>query len=310
MRKVGEAARTRGPRAAAWLLALAGMLVLVWMVTRLGAASTQLEGLRGRADTQNSQIAALVDGLRTTEQQLKAHGISPSAAPPGQIIAQAGPPGPQGAAGPGPSDAQVQVAVDTYLGLHPPSGTVPAAQVEADVTSYLALHPPAPGKDATDAQVASAVAAYMAAHPAPSGPAGAAGSPGAQGSPGVGQTGPAGAAGPAGAPGPPGQDGAPGRDGAPGPACPSGYAPTQETMLSGRAALVCEQTPSPSASSPASTATAGTAPGAAVRQGAPPPEPSPPRSTPPTAPSPTPSPGGTLPLGLDPAVLDRRHAPD
>lgn len=247
MRPVSDVMRRRGLHAAVLALALLAILVLVWMVTRLGAASGQLDTQRRQLSAQNAAITQLAAGLGTTEQQLKAHGISPSAPPPASIIAQAGPAGPPG---PGPSDAQVQAAVDVYLGEHPPTGTVPAAQVEADVTAYLAQHPPAPGPPPSDAQVADAVATYMAAHPAPSGPPG---SPGAQGQPGVGETGPA---------GPPGAAGPQGPQGEPGPACPSGYQLTSETMASGRQALVCEQPPSPSASATATPPppTAGPAP--------------------------------------------------
>lgn len=141
---------------------------------------------------QDQAIAGLSSGLATTRQQLLAHGVTPSAPPPAQIIGQAGPPGP---AGPGPSDQQVQTAVDAYLTLHPPQGNVPAETIDTAVTAYLAVHPPAPGPPPSDAQVASAVASYMLVHPAPSGPPGPQGSPGADG---VGQQGPQGVPGPAG----------------------------------------------------------------------------------------------------------------
>lgn len=255
MRPVSDVVRRRGLHASMALLTLLAALLLVWMVTRLGAASDQLDTQRRQLGAQDTAIGQLAAGLGTTEQQLKEHGISPSAPPPASIIAQAGPAGPQG---PGPSDAQVQAAVDVYLGQHPPTGTVPTPAIDAAVTVYLTQHPPAPGPPPSDAQVAAAVATYMAANPAPSGP------PGPQGQPGVGQTGPAGPQGPVGPAGPQGQAGDPG------PACPSGYQLTTETMPSGRTALVCEQPPSPSPS--------------ASPSGSP--------STPPPAPGPTPSPSG------------------
>jgi hypothetical protein len=262
--RMGEKIRSRGPRASAWVLALLAVLVLVWMVTRLGAASSQLDAQRQQLGAQNAAIAQLAAGLGTTEQQLKEHGISPSAAPPGQILQ-----GATGPAGPGPSDAQVQVAVDGYLLAHPPSAVVPAAQVEADVTAYLALHPPAPGPPPSDAQVAAAVAAYMSAHPAPSGPPG---SPGPQGSPGVGQQGPAGPAGAA------GQSGAAGSP-------PAGWTWTDPSGVSYDCA------PDGQAPGPHYTCTARPSPSASASV-----SPSPSASAPPTAavaPSPTPSPTGS-----------------
>lgn len=92
------------------------------------------------------------------------------------IIAVADLIGPQGDDGPGPTDDQVQVAVDDYLQANPPANGQNAtdAQVSTAVAAYLMVHPPAdgepgepgdPGQDATDAQVASAVATYLMAHP-------------------------------------------------------------------------------------------------------------------------------------------------
>lgn len=313
MRPISEAVRRRGLRVSAWALALAAVLVLVWMVSRLGAASSQLDSQRQQLAGQNTAIAQLAAGLGTTEQQLKAHGISPSAPPPASIIAQAGPAGPPG---PGPSDAQVQAAVDVYLGQHPPSGTVPTADIDAAVTVYLTAHPPAPGPPPTDAQVASAVSTYMAAHPAPSGP------PGPQGDPGVGATGPA------------GPQGEPGRDGAPG-SPPAGW-----SFEAGGTAYDCvpdngtpaphytcaPQTPSASPS-PSSSATPAQTPSPigtpmlTTAPSPPVPSPTPPaalapaamtRTTPATPakapPTPRPPTGGLLPLILGNLPLPRRNA--
>lgn len=172
-----NALRVRGPRAAIALLALFLVAIVVWMVLRLGAASTQLDTLRAQVSTQSETVAQLSAGLTTTEEQLRAHGVTPSAPPPAQIIegvaGPAGAPGAQGAAGPQGSAGAVG-----------PAGAVGSAGA--------------------------------AGSPGGVGPSGAPGSPGAQGAVGAagaagppGPQGAAGPAGPAGAQGPQGQSGPP-----------------------------------------------------------------------------------------------------
>lgn len=180
------------------LLGLAVVVAIAWFGIE---ESGQLARLQSQSAGQQQTISSLSSGLTTTEQQLKNHGITPAAPPPDQLTA--GPAGPAGAPGPGPSDAQVQADVDGYLIEHPPSGTVPASEVTSAVAVYLEANPPAAGPGPTQAQISDAVATYMAANPAPAGPAGAAGATGntgAQGDPGV--AGPAGPSGPQGDPGP------------------------------------------------------------------------------------------------------------
>lgn len=173
------------------------LVALIW----LGNASDQLRA-------QRQQITDLSAGLTTTEQQLRQHGISPSAAPPAQIVQGAtGATGPVGPQGPGPSDVQVQNAVNRYLAANPPTPNVSTDALTTVVTAYLVQHPPAPGPPPSDAQISSAVGAYMAAHPAPSGPPGPSGSPG--------QTGQNGQNGQVGPPGPAGQNGQNGAPGSP-----------------------------------------------------------------------------------------------
>jgi hypothetical protein len=173
-----------------------GLCAVAFMLVQLGLASIQLNGLRQQADSQNAQINALAGSLATTEEQLTQHGISPSAAPPAQVIQGAA--GPQG---PGPSDAQVQTAVTVYLSAHPPAASASTAQIEDAVSTYLLVHPPAAGPGPTQGQIASAVASYMAANPAPSGPAGPTGAAGSSGA--TGPPGPQGPQGPVGATGAP-----------------------------------------------------------------------------------------------------------
>jgi len=305
MRPISDVVRRRGLWTSVWALAVLAVLVLVWMVTRLGAASDQLDAQRRQLDVQSTAIAQLAAGLGTTEQQLKEHGISPSAPPPASIIAQAGPPGPPGAQGPGPSDAQVQLAVDGYLAANPPTGKVPAAQVEADVTAYLAANPPAPGPPPSDAQVASAVAAYLAANPAPSGAPGPTGSPGANGQNGA--PGPAGTQGPQGPAGPPGPAGGP----------PAGWswtdpsgatytcAPDSQTPAPHYTCTPAPPSPSPSASTPSTAPSTTTAAPQPLHRDHARPVRSPPAATTPAPPVPAPSGGASL-LGLNLPALIRR----
>lgn len=253
--------------AARVLLAVAALVVVLVMLSKLGMASRQLTDLRSQQTQQSKAVSLLSSNLADAQAQLKAHGITPTQPPPAQIIAQAGPQGPQGipgATGPGPSDAQVQAAVAAYLTAHPIAGQPPTdAQVAAVVAVYMTQHPPAAGPAGpagpagavgaqgpppSDAQIAAAVAAWEQTHPAPSGPPGPSGPSGPPGPSGVGETGPQGPQGEPGSPGPAGPAGSPG------PACPSGYQPTQET-INDHDAVVCEQPPpSTPSSSPTGTA--------------------------------------------------------
>jgi len=229
------------------LLAIAALLVLgviVFMLIVLMGLREQLHDQSMVAASQQETISNLSSGLSTTENQLKSHGITPSAPPPADLLV--GPAGPAGAQGPGPTDQQVQSAVDTYLVEHPPAGTVPDSAVVSAVDAYLVVNPPAPGPGPTQQQIAAAVSTYMAANPAPAGPAGATGSQGIQG-----PTGPQGVA---------GQDGSPGAAGATGPA-PAGWSWTDPSTGTTYTCTENSQTPAPQytcaaqASSPTPTPT-------------------------------------------------------
>lgn len=208
MSRLREALRTHAGPILLGALVLLVLGVMIFLVVVMAGLRQQLHQQSMDSTAQQQTISNLSDGLATTERQLEAHGIKPSAPSPSQLVV--GPAGPAGAAGPGPSDAQVQAAVDVYLAAHPPAAGASASdtQVLDAVTVYLVAHPPAPGQNATAAQISTAVAAYMAANPAPSGPAGATGAAGAQGEQGV--PGVAGSTGPTGPAGQPGQNGAPG----------------------------------------------------------------------------------------------------
>lgn len=181
-------ARQRLENARGWLLLAAAFSLLA-----LAIVATRMMDSQGRQlGQQQAQITALSGGLSTAEAQLRQHGISPIPKAPSVIVSEvAGPPGP------GPSDSQVQSAVDSYLLAHPPTANVDPAALAVTVDAYLSEHPPSPGPPPPTAEVAADVASYLQANPPPSGPAGP------QGSPGVGEQGPAGPAGPQGDPGRP-----------------------------------------------------------------------------------------------------------
>lgn len=160
-----------------------------------------------RAVGQQQAIDKLASGLDAARTQLQQHGLTPSVPPPSDLLrGLPGPAGPAGVQGPGPTDVQVQTAVDAYLAIHPPAGGTNAtdAQIITAVTAYLRANPPPPGPPGpgpTDTQIAGAVAVYVSAHPPPAGPQG---NPGPQGGQGVaGTTGAQGPTGPTGATGPP-----------------------------------------------------------------------------------------------------------
>lgn len=217
--------------------------VSAFMLVELGIASRQLDGLRAQQTQQSKVVSDLATNLAGAQEQLKQHGITPKQPPPAQIIAQTGPPGVAGPQGPGPSDAQVQAAVQAYLSAHPIAGVPPTqAQVAAVVAVYMTQHPPAAGSPGptgavgpsgavgsagtgpSDAQIAAAVAVWEQAHPvvAPSGPSGAQGPPGPTGVGETGPQGPQGSPGASGASGVSGASGASGASGSPG-SDPSGW---------------------------------------------------------------------------------------
>lgn len=175
-------ARARIEHARGWLL-----LVSAFALLGLGVLVARMIDTQGqRIGAQQQQITALAGGLTTAEAQLRQHGITPAVAAPSVLVS--GVVGPAGPAGPGPSQSQVQAAVDAYLQAHPPAATVDPVTLAGVVDAYLIEHPPSPGPPPAPAAVASAVAAYLVANPPPSGPpgvSGAPGSPGQNGSPGV-----------------------------------------------------------------------------------------------------------------------------
>lgn len=171
MRGAALARRHGWPVLVAVLVLFGFGLLLVMLVTSLDQRA-QLNQVEARSSAQDVTIRSLASGLATTEQQLLAHHISPSAAPPQVIIsAEPGVVGPAGAAG-----------------ANGAAGS-PGAQGS----------PGSPG-------VAGSPGA--AGSPGPSGPAGPKGDAGATGPQGPqGDQGPAGPQGAQGVPGPPCPDG-------------------------------------------------------------------------------------------------------
>jgi hypothetical protein len=221
-------ARRNWLRIAAVVVAAVWLIVMLIMLSQIGTASRQLDGLRAQQAQQSKIVSDLSTNLAGAQEQLKQNGITPKQPPPAQIIAQAGPPGATGATGPaGPAGAS---GPSGPLGPSGPAGS-----------------PGVPGPTGP-AGPSGAVGASGAQ--GPPGPTGANGTPGGQGA-----AGPEGPSGPAGPQGPSGEPGPSGPAGSPGPACPSGYQLTAE-KINGNQAMVCEQ---PSSSSP-SSASLSTAP--------------------------------------------------
>lgn len=136
-----------------------------------------------RGELQEARVDALSSGLAAEQQNIEEDGGTPVAPAPEEIIEDpdAEPPPPVG-----PSDEQVQAAVEEYFAEHPVEDGENAspAQIAAAVIRYLTENPPAPGEPGpppTDEQISNAVAAYLAANPPPAGPPGQDGADGANG---------------------------------------------------------------------------------------------------------------------------------
>ncbi len=134
-------------------LTVAVLGLLVFLILELGRASDRIGSLNTADVSRDRAIAALASGDSQLRAQVKSLGGTPNVPPP-QVVVSSIP----GAQGPGPSDAQVQGAVDTYLAAHPPTATVSALALTTVVAAYLAQHPPAPGPPPSDTQVSAAVA--------------------------------------------------------------------------------------------------------------------------------------------------------
>jgi hypothetical protein len=132
---------------------------------------------------QEHRMDALAAALEAEQQALEDRGETPVAADPEEIIEDpdVDPPAPVG-----PTDEQVQAAVEAYFREHPVQDGENAspAQIAVAVINYLSENPPAqgePGPPPSAEQISNAVAAHLAANPPPPGPPGPAGTNGTDG---------------------------------------------------------------------------------------------------------------------------------
>jgi hypothetical protein len=158
-----------------WLpWAIAGAMVLAlamgWFLTSTAStavddkatAETQRDATVQQAGTLADQVAQACAAGGATAEELNRVGACQQAQ---QVKVDPAPePGPRG---PGPTPAEIQSAVASYLVANPPpAGRAPtAAEVSTAVAQYLTAHPPEPGRAPTAAEIASAVATYFAANP-------------------------------------------------------------------------------------------------------------------------------------------------
>jgi hypothetical protein len=227
----------------AWLLLALGALTVAALIPLSILMTSHANASQTSADTANSGLAAVKSQAAplagqvqavcgeggAAAAQLSSAGACAQASKVQQVVVS-GPPGASGPPGPGPSQGQIDTAVNAYLAVHPPAPgqNATAEQVATAVAAFLDLNPPTPGRppttaevaaavvnycqanggclgpagqNATSAQVASAVADYCAVHAECAGPTGPGGAGGPTGEPGpTGPAGPSGVAGPAGPP--------------------------------------------------------------------------------------------------------------
>jgi hypothetical protein len=168
-----------------WLLAVVGALIVVVVALLSLLLNSHIQTSQNAADTANANSAAIKSqaaplagqvqsvcnsgGVAAT--QLAASGACTQAQRVQSVVAIPGPTGPQG---PGPSQSQIDDAVNRYFAAHPlPAGQLPpVSEVASLVATYLAANPPAPGANATPQMVTDAVTNYCGSHNGCAGPAG------------------------------------------------------------------------------------------------------------------------------------------
>lgn len=197
----------------ALVLFAVAVLVMVGLYLRLNSTTSFLHG---QVDALTSQQAAAARDAQQLAAQVRGLGATPVVSPPAAV------PGPAGPQGPGPSQAEIDDAVNGYFAQHPPGAT--PAMIAVQVASYLTTNPPAPGRPPTQAEIATATSDYLSSHvaqfqgqPGATGAAGPTGAPGQDATDAQVQSAVAaycsthnGCAGPAGADGPAGAQGAQG----------------------------------------------------------------------------------------------------
>lgn len=235
----------RMPEIPPWIYLIVGGLVVVALIftsiyltakgnasqSHADSANSKVTAVQSQAAPLAGQVQSVCDQGGAAATELNNAGACTQASKVQSAIAEPGPSGPSGPAGPGPSQDEIDAAVNAYFGEHPlPAGQLPpVSEVAGLVAQYLQANPPAAGQNATPGMVSDAVTSYCTANSGCAGPAGATG-PGATDQQVQDQVAAYcsahnGCAGPAGA------NGANGQDGAPGPDCPDGYAPESAIVV-------------------------------------------------------------------------------
>lgn len=190
------------PRRTRWTLVIIALVLLalipnvaVWF--KVSGQAHDLERKSGELDKALSTVNALASALDTQRAASAAQGDQPVTPPASAIIGNSpliitGERGPEGKPGPGPTDAQVAMAVSLWMAQYPPStGRPPTVdEIAGAVAGWCKVHGDcvgprgSDGRDAepvTAGQIASAVAGYCDARGGCAGPSGPMGGLGPQG---------------------------------------------------------------------------------------------------------------------------------
>ncbi|AEM87099.1 hypothetical protein [Streptomyces violaceusniger] len=169
---------------ACWLVAMTGVVLLVW--ARISAADHRGDQLRTEADRRGAAVSTLATDVRQLRSQVKAEGKTPVAPDPSEAVKDL------------PDRAEVPVPIPGPRGPSGPPGKADDGTDGANGKNGQDGKDGAPGTPGADSTV-----------PGPAGPAG--------------PEGPQGPAGPPGKDGQDGAPGTDGKDGRDGQTCPDGY---------------------------------------------------------------------------------------
>jgi len=133
--------------------------------------AAQVSAVKATAAPLAGQVQSVCAGGGQAAQQLTVVGACTQAQKVQSAVAV---PGPSGPPGPGPSQAEIDGAVNRYFDAHPlPAGQLPpVTEVAGLVAQYLQANPPAAGQNASPQMVADAVMNYCDGHNGCAGPAG------------------------------------------------------------------------------------------------------------------------------------------